>query len=125
MAQSNAAWVTITAPAAGVGPGEIRYAVAENFSRSDRIALVTVGSETHRVTQDEAREIRLSGRVSALSGACPTLQFTVANQIVNVTGNTDINDGNCSDIRNGVDIEVRGFRQPDGTLLARRVELDD
>jgi hypothetical protein len=123
-AQSNAAWVSIAPPAAGLGNGAISYTVAENFSTSTRIALITIGSETHRVTQKEAQEIHLRGRLSGLTGTCPALQFTVGTQVVKTDRNTEFKKMDCSEIRNGIDVDVRGFRQPDGSLLARRVELD-
>jgi hypothetical protein len=124
-AVSNAAWVTFTGPASGSGDGEIRYSVAENFTTSGRLATITVATAVYRIAQARAEEIRFEGAISGISGSCPNLRFTVAGRIVTTDGETDFDDGSCSGARNGDDVQVRGFRQPDGTVRARRVEFDD
>lgn len=124
-AQSSAAWVTITSAQSGTGDGEIRYSVAENFTTSSRTATITVHTAVLRIVQDRARELRLSGRISGISGTCPALRFTVDGTVVTTNSNTDFDGGRCTDARNGVEVDVRGYRQPNGTVLARRVEFDD
>jgi hypothetical protein len=116
-------WVTVLAPASGTGTGKVRYTVAQNFSSAERTALITVGSAVHRVVQKKATEIQLKGKVSSLAGTCPSLRFIVANQSVGTNGDTDFRHGDCSDLRTGKEVDVRGFRQADGTVLARRVEI--
>ena len=123
-ARSNASWLTIADPASGSGDRDIRYTVAENFSPSNRTATITVATETHRVTQNGAEEVRLEGKVSALSGACPSLRFTVQNRLVRTDGDTEFRHGKCSDTKNGESVDVRGFRQADGSIDATRVEFD-
>ena len=124
-AQSSAAWVTITSPRSGTGDGEIRYSVAENFSSSSRTATITVNTAVLRIVQERARELRLSGRLSGLSGTCPAIRFTVDGTVVTTNGDTDFDGGRCADARNGAEVDVRGYRQPNGTVLARRVEFED
>jgi trimeric autotransporter adhesin len=124
-AVSSAAWVTFSSPASGTGDGEIRYSVAENFATSGRTATLTLASQVHRITQERAEEITFDGRISGMSGSCPNLRFTVAGRIVTTDRETEFRDGKCSDARNGDDVRVKGFRQPDGTVHARRVEFDD
>jgi len=72
--------------------------------------------------RDEANEVE--GTVSALSGTCPAVTFTVGTRVVK-TGNATVFDDPCTGIRNGVRVEVRGTRASDGTFTAARVELDD
>lgn len=123
-ATSSASWVSIANPA-GTGEAEVRYTVAENFTTSSRSATITIANETHRITQDRAREVVIDGRISGLSGSCPDLRFTVDGQVVTTDRETDFRSGNCSSARNGRDVEVRGFRQSNGTIRAHRVEFDD
>jgi hypothetical protein len=124
-ARSGASWLTITGSGSGSGEGDVRYTIAENFARSERTATVTVATQTFRLTQGEAQELKFEGRVSLLSGSCPTLRFTVAGRVVTTDRETTYSDGRCQDLRNNTYVVVRGFRQPNGTVDARRVELDD
>jgi hypothetical protein len=123
--QSDESWVTITSGATGVGEADVRYTVAENFATSFRSATITVASQTHRVVQGEAEELRFRGTVSGLSGSCPNLRFTVAGRVVTTDGETDFRSGRCSDMRNGREVSVRGFRTSAGTIDARRVEFEE
>jgi hypothetical protein len=117
--------VTISGAPSGSGDGVARYLVSENFATSSRIATITIASQTHRVTQEEAEEIDLKGRVTGLSGSCPNLRFSIGSQLVRTSGTTEFKEGKCTDVRNGEEVKVRGLRQADGTLLARRLELED
>jgi hypothetical protein len=72
--------------------------------------------------RDEANEVK--GTVSALSGTCPAVTFTVGTRVVK-TGSATMFDDPCTGIRNGVRVEVKGTRATDGTFTAARVELDD
>jgi hypothetical protein len=72
--------------------------------------------------RDEANEVK--GLVSALTGTCPAVTFTVGTTVVH-TGSATVFDDRCTDIRNGVRVEVKGTRMNDGTFTAARVELDD
>ena len=72
--------------------------------------------------RDEANEVE--GTVSALSGTCPAVTFTVGTRVVK-TGSATMFDDPCTGIRNGVRVEVKGTRAGDGTFTAARVELDD
>jgi hypothetical protein len=72
--------------------------------------------------RDEANEV--TGTVSALSGTCPALTFAVGTRVVR-TGSATVFDDRCTDVRNGVRVEVKGTRMNDGTFTAARVEVDD
>jgi hypothetical protein len=71
--------------------------------------------------RDEVNEVK--GMVSALNGSCPGLTFTVGTRVVR-TGSGTIFDDRCTDIRNGVRVEISGTRANDGTFTAARVEVD-
>jgi hypothetical protein len=121
----TAPWVEVTTAPAGVGDTEIRYVVAGNFSDDRRTATIVIATREHRISQDRAQEIEVSGRIGDLVGSCPNLRFTVRGQTVVTTGDTEFRGGRCSDASSGEEVEVRGLRRSDGTILARRVELDD
>lgn len=67
----------------------------------------------------------LEGPVSALSGTCPAVTFTVNGTTVKAGTTTRFEDGGCGRIRNGVLVEVHGRRQPDGSIQADKVEIED
>lgn len=60
-----------------------------------------------------------------MSGSCPTLTFVVDGRQVYTTGDTGFKKGNCRDLRNGMEVEVKGMLMSDGTVRAQRVEEDD
>ena len=55
---------------------------------------------------------------------CPLRSFVVRTTIVRTNTVTNIDDG-CSDLRNGVVVEVEGNRQRDGSVVATRIERED
>jgi hypothetical protein len=69
--------------------------------------------------------IELDGRVGSLTGSCPNLSFSVRGRQVQTTSQTRFDDGNCRDMRNGVDVEVDGDLYSDGTVRARQVAIND
>ena len=52
-ASTNAGWVTLTAPS-GTGPGPLSYRVLANTTSLPRSATITVGGQTHTLTQSGA-----------------------------------------------------------------------
>lgn len=67
----------------------------------------------------------VEGVVSGLTGTCPSVAFTVRTLTVRTNASTRFEGGGCSHVRNGADVEVKGTRQSDGSLLAVRVEIED
>ncbi|MGB2714987.1 MAG: BACON domain-containing carbohydrate-binding protein [Vicinamibacterales bacterium] len=120
---SSAPWVTIVGVPAGSGESEIRYLVAPNFSALARTAVLTIQSEVFRITQARAEELKLEGKISSLTGVCPNLRFRVDNRTVITGPDTDFRHGECSKAKNGDGVTVRGFAQPDGTVVATRVDF--
>ena len=121
-ATSSAGWVVVNTPS-GSGEADVRFTVAENFSPASRSATLTIGGQRFQITQAAAPEIRLDGKISAISGSCPTLTFTVENQVVRTDSQTEFNHGRCSDVRNDRKVNVRGYMQPDGKVLLHRVDF--
>jgi hypothetical protein len=74
---------------------------------------------------DDASDARLEGPVAALTGACPAIRFTVYGTPVATDVFTRFDDGVCGTVQNGTWVEVKGIRQPDGSLLAQEIDLDD
>jgi hypothetical protein len=84
---------------------------------------VTIAGQTFRINQAAAQEIEFQGLMSGVTGSCPNKRFRVDTRTVTTSNDTDYHRGKCSDVENGADVTIRGFRQPDGTVAARRVEF--
>lgn len=70
--------------------------------------------------------VELEGTVQGLTGSCPSgLQFMLNGTIVLTGPSTAFTEGPCSDVENGIEVEVEGTRQPDGNVLASQVEIED
>jgi hypothetical protein len=63
--------------------------------------------------------VQLEGQVSGLTGACPSLMFTVSGTTVVTVASTI--DGSCAHIVNGAAVQVSGMRQTDGFVTASEV----
>jgi uncharacterized protein DUF5666/BACON domain-containing protein/all-beta uncharacterized protein len=120
---SSAAWLTVTGASSGSGDAEVRFLVAPNFSMLGRSATLTIQSEVFRVTQGRAEELKLEGKISNLAGACPNLRFRVDNRTVVTDRETEFRHGECTKARNGDGVTVRGFAQPDATVVATRIDF--
>jgi hypothetical protein len=97
---------------------------------SDRIEItVSVTGGSARVESERRgrgngdNEVR--GVVSGLTGACPTLTFMVQTTRVTTNSATTFDDMTCARVANGMQVEVKGVLQADGSLLASRVEAED
>jgi len=76
-----------------------------------------------REERDEKQEVELRGSVAApKTGACPSISFNVGTQKVSTTGATEFRDTACATLAVGDQVEVKGTKQSDGSVLARRVE---
>ena len=71
---------------------------------------------------DDANEVK--GTVSALTGTCQAVTFNLGTLVVKTSSATIFED-RCTDIKEGVRVEVKGTRAADGTFTATRVEVDD
>ena len=64
----------------------------------------------------------LKGVIAGRTGTCPSITFSIGTSTVMTNAATIFDDGACSTLVNGVEVEVEGVRQPNGIVLASRVE---
>jgi hypothetical protein len=74
---------------------------------------------------DQGQTVEFDGRVFGVHGQCPDLRFSVSGREVRTNGRTDFKKLNCRDIRNWMQVKVKGVVQTDGSVLASRVEEQD
>ena len=129
-AATDAPWLTLITSGSGNGSGTIGLSVAANNGAA-RTAHMTAGNESFTVTQGAAasgppsQTVRLSGSISALSGQCPSLSFTVSATPVITIGSTGYSGGKCKDLRNGDSVVVTGTVQADRRVLATLIEVSN
>jgi Domain of unknown function (DUF5666) len=113
----------------GSGNGEVRYRVGSNDSTGERNGSLSIAGRTFSIRQEGRRErpenVRVEGRVSSVSGSCPSLSMTVSGERVETSGSTDFRGGSCRNIRQGRRVEVRGERTGSGPIQAREVRIED
>ena len=69
------------------------------------------------------RSIDLSGTVSSLIGVCPVIAFRVDDRTVYALPDTDFGKGECGDLRNGSDVDIKGVLMSDGRVRADKVTV--
>jgi len=152
-AQATAGWIHLGA-SSGQGDGGIPFTVDQNTQPSARGGAIQVSNATEvSVTQaapppppptppapkppapapvptpplppeDSGKPIDLKGKVSGLTGQCPSLAFMVSARIVRTTTDTDFKDLRCNDLRDGREVRVKGVVQADGIVIATKVQKD-
>ncbi len=92
---------------------------AADTTRAD----ATHATSTDATTASQpAPEVKLSGRLQSLSGTCPAIRFTIGGTAVTTNAQTSFSRGKCTELRNNDDVEVKGRRQPDGSVVASEVK---
>lgn len=66
--------------------------------------------------------VELDGKISSLAGSCPTVTFRVDGQNVTTDASTTYRKSNCSDLRNGREVKVDGFKSGT-TVRATQIEI--
>jgi hypothetical protein len=124
-AATSTSWITITDGAADTGNGHTTYSVSANTALSPRTGTVTVAGQSVTVTQAAfvPEPIKLDGRVSGLTGSCPSLTFTLQGRTIRTNAQTEFKKGNCGKLANNDQVDVEGVPQADGSILATKVEL--
>jgi hypothetical protein len=121
-----------------VGDVQVRF-TADGLDATVTLRDIEVGDQIHikvRITdrgvrlEAETRERRASdeevgGDVSGLSGTCPNITFTVNGRTVKANSATRYEDGSCTDVANAIEVEAKGQRQADNSILATRIEIED
>jgi hypothetical protein len=74
--------------------------------------------------EEDANETEVKGAVSGLTGACPTPAFSVNGSTVTTSPTTRF-EGGCAAVQNGVTVKVEGTRQANGSIAARKVEIEE
>jgi hypothetical protein len=71
-------------------------------------------------------EGKVSGLLNSNSNSCPAIAFMIGTTKVTADQHTTYGKGiSCGDIKNDLKVEVEGNRQSDGSVLARRISIDD
>ncbi len=84
----------------------------------------TLTATSLMVQQTGLDRVSLSGVVSDLGGACPTKTFKFGSQVIDVNESTIFVQGACSELTSGAAADVKGFRRPDGSVLATMVKFN-
>ena len=71
---------------------------------------------------NEPGRTELKGVIAGRTGPCPAITFSIGTSTVMTNASTIFDDGACSTLVNGVEVEVEGVRQANGIVLASRVE---
>ena len=74
---------------------------------------------------DDGDEFEAEGAISGLAGTCPSITFTLAGRTFRTNSSTEFKGGACSAIANGDTVEAEGMLQTDGSVLAKKVEIED
>jgi hypothetical protein len=74
---------------------------------------------------NDTRLAEINGAIQAVSGKCPALQMTIAGRSVSTTASTEFKDTTCAKLAVGQMAEVKGTLQPDGSVVATRIEGQD
>jgi hypothetical protein len=74
---------------------------------------------------DTGTPIDLSGVISDLSGGCPQRAFLVNGTAVVTDSRTSYVKTDCAGLSNGGQVEIKGLKQPDGSVVATKITLDE
>ena len=69
-------------------------------------------------------EVEFAAPVAGVRGDCPRLTFTANGTTVTTTATTDYDGLACTDIRDGLPVEVEGTQQPGGAVIATEIEAN-
>lgn len=130
-AVSQASWIRIDAGREGSGQGVVRVRVDANGGAARRGTILVAG-RIHTVSQAAVRppaveprdSVSLRGAISNLSGRCPNLAFILQGRPVRTNDDTSIQ-GRCDRLSDRTEVRVDGLVQPDGSVLALRVRVED
>jgi hypothetical protein len=74
--------------------------------------------------QTGLENVTLNGTVADVAAACPDLTFKFGSTAIAVNRSTIFVQGSCEQIQNGLQLEVKGLRRPDGGILATQVKFN-
>lgn len=77
------------------------------------------------IEESDEDEAKVEGLVAGRAGdTCPALTLTVGTTAVTTTAATKFEDVTCAALADGMRVEAKGVRQPDGSIAATKIELD-
>lgn len=68
--------------------------------------------------------VDVSGKISQLSGTCPSVEFVVSDRRVQTSPSTQFNGGSCNDLKNKMSVAVHGAALDAGIIAAQTVTLN-
>ena len=84
----------------------------------------TVTASRILAQQTGLENVTLNGTASDVAGTCPDRTFKFGSTQFAVNRSTIFVQGSCEQIQNGLTLEVRGLRRPDGSVLATQVKFN-
>ena len=81
---------------------------------------ITGGTAQFNVQTSEAE-----GTISGLTGTCPVVTFSAGTTVVSTDATTTFTGGTCLQLANGGKADVKGVKQPDGSIKATKVNVED
>lgn len=107
---------------------EVKGAQRDGYVYAERIHINGVEDDDQDDHDEQDSSASIHGTVNALSGTPPSLVLTVGTTIVRTNSDTEVKRRGdvqtLAEVRLGQDVHVIGVRQPDGSLIARRIELN-
>ncbi len=73
---------------------------------------------------DDHHDAQVNGIVAGLGGTCPAVHFTIGATHVTTGATTEFDGGPCSQLANGIRVEVKGTTLSDGSVSALRVHMN-
>ena len=74
--------------------------------------------------QTGLESVTLNGTVSDIAATCPDRTFKFGSTAIAVNRSTIFVQGSCEQIQDGLQLEVKGLRRPDGSILATQVKFN-
>jgi len=102
-----------------------RVHVKANSDASNNLIATEVMLQDDGTGGIDDNEQTLKGTVSALSGTCPTISFTVASTSVSANAATDYKGIVCADVKNGTSVEVEAMKPASGPSVAMRIAIQN
>lgn len=127
-------WITVAGGQSGNASGTVTLSIAANAGGA-RTGQALIAGQRYTISQGAANmpgpppsppppaTVHLEGKVSLLTGRCPTVQFVVAGTPVVTDGSTEFSKkGSCGDLSNGDDVTVDGVRNG-AVVLAQTIQI--
>ncbi len=99
---------------------EIHGVQHDGFVQASRIHIEDAENEP----PEDHDEVEVQGMLGAVSGTCPAISSTVGSTKFTTSASTRFDDAACSAFKAGDKVEVKGTRNPDGSIAASRLKKD-